>query len=89
MTAIASSFDSAAEDRRAGLVFRVLHKLKVLGKRDQFSVALMVAAMLPALTGNDGWYHFLFFAVAGFVALASIYFLVGTLKARAAARHAT
>lgn len=87
MTAIAQDFDTVAKSD-GSLLFRVLHGLKVLGKRDQFSVGLMLAAMAPLLTGSAAAYHALFFVVSTFVVLASAYFALGRLKSAAARKPA-
>ena len=63
-------------------MFRVLDRLKVLGERDQFSLALMGISVMPYLTGNPAWYHALFFSTFGFVLAANAYFALGWLKVR-------
>ncbi len=89
MTAIASDFRANVDKKRAGLLFRLLDKVKVLGERDQFSLVLMVLAVLPAILQSPTSYHVLFFIVVGFVLAANAYFLLGWLKsARARARLA-
>lgn len=89
MTAIASDFRANVDKKRAGFLFRLLDKVKVLGERDQFSLVLMVLAVLPALLQSHTAYHALFFIVVGFVLAANVYFLLGWLKsARARARLA-
>jgi hypothetical protein len=68
-------------------VFALLHAVRIMGERDQFTLAITFFAVLPALTGRDFFFHFLFGATELVLALMVVYFSVGAARAsRARAR---
>ncbi|MFW6049558.1 MAG: CDP-alcohol phosphatidyltransferase family protein [Myxococcota bacterium] len=86
MTAISKHFEATVDRRGAGVLYKILDFLKVMGRRAQFTLAFAVVAVLPLATGSAAFYHGIFFAMIGFVLLANAYFGVGILKARRALR---
>jgi len=76
LTAVAKQND----DNEMGFFMRALHFIRPLGERDQFTVAITIVAVVPALFGSDIGYPILFWVTQAFVILASIYFPVGALQ---------
>lgn len=87
VTAISRQFEATLDSRRAGWAYRLLSRFRVLGERDQFSLAIMFFAVMPVLTGNDAWYHALFFGTIAAIVAMSIYFLSAAAKLRAVRRQ--
>lgn len=87
LTAIAKSYESNIERREMGALLRVLHFVRPLGERDQFTLLIFVLSILPWLTGHALAFHVLFWGVMSFVVLATLYFGLGAVKA-AHSQHA-
>ncbi len=77
MTAISRQFESQADTQKGNRVFAWLSRLRVLGERDQFSLAVMGVAIMPAITGNHGWFSGLFFTTVAVVIVMNLYFVIG------------
>ena len=82
ITSISRKFEAELDRKQAGVVYRYLSKLRVLGERDQFSLAVMFFGIMPILTGNDAWYHALFFGFIAVIAAMNIYFMNAAAKLR-------
>jgi len=76
LTAVAKQND----DNEMGFFMRALHFVRPLGERDQFTLAITAAAVIPALFGSDLGYPILFWVTQVFIVLASIYFPVGAIQ---------
>lgn len=76
LVAVYKDFEARVDGKRAGVVYRILDSLKILGKRDSWSLAIGVVAWSGALLQTPLFYHLLFFATVGMIILMNIYFTV-------------
>lgn len=85
MTAVQRDLATKIEAAEVGWTYRVLDSIKVIGKRDSFSLIGFVLTTLPLLTGWAGGYHLLVGFVDVGVVLVGLYYAIGLTQARAAA----
>lgn len=76
LVAVYKDFESRVDGKKAGFVYRFLDSIKILGKRDSWSLAIGVAALLGGLFQAAFFYHLIFFATVGTIVLMNIYFTV-------------
>lgn len=82
ITSISRQFEAELDTKQNGWIYRLLSKLRVLGERDQFSLAVMFLGIMPTLTGNDLWYHALFFGFITAIIAMNLYFFNAAAKLR-------
>ena len=80
MTAVQSDMAQRVDREHAGLVYRFLDAIQLLGKRDAFSLITCIIAVLPWLTGNPFGFHLLFWLALLIVILVIAYYGLGLLN---------
>ncbi len=76
LVAVYKDFEARVDAKKAGFVYRFLDRIKILGKRDSWSLAVGVVSWLGAIPEIPFFYHLLFFATVGTIVLMNIYFTV-------------
>ncbi len=76
LVAVYKDFEARVDGRKAGIAYRLLDRIKILGKRDSWSLAIGVAAWLGYLLDAPFFYHLVFFATVGTIILMNVYFSV-------------
>ena len=80
MTAVQSDMARRVDRDQAGVVYRFLDAIQLLGKRDSFSLITCIICLMPWLTGSSVGFHLLFWCALLIVLLVITYYTLGLLN---------
>ena len=82
MTAVHQDLGQKMDAAGTNWLFKVLDRIKILGKRDSFSFAVFLLAVTPVITDHALGYHLLFWASMAVILFISIHFAMAILISR-------
>lgn len=82
MTAVHLDLGQKMDTAKTNWLFRILDRIKILGKRDSFSFAVFLIAITPVITGHPFGYHLLFWLTMIAILFISIHFAMAMIISR-------